>query len=166
MAVGQNRRVRKTEFKSVDEILAIADHSELVWQMYLRTLEREESVGIDRVTAPERALLCTIRLEAEVNNGGFDQYFFNSSGNWAEYTTEALTAVGALHTAALFEKALAAFPTGKPHSDRQARWQQLDSVDAKILSSLDDEFYKEVDDLTELLYGYIQRQADVFRAAV
>ena len=34
-------------------------------------------------------------LEAEINNGGFDQYFFNSAGDKAAEAINALEAIGA-----------------------------------------------------------------------
>ncbi|MEJ2420051.1 MAG: DUF4375 domain-containing protein [Exilibacterium sp.] len=34
-------------------------------------------------------------LEAEVNNGGFDQLFYNSAGDIAFYTAKALDSIGA-----------------------------------------------------------------------
>src|SRR5436305_14505300 len=37
-----------------------------------------------RLTDTERRLLAAYWVEAEVNNGGFDQYFFNSAGDNAE----------------------------------------------------------------------------------
>jgi hypothetical protein len=44
-------------------------------------------------------------LEAEVNNGGFDQYFFKSAGDEAVAAIAALIAIGATKIAALLSYA-------------------------------------------------------------
>jgi len=53
-------------------------------------------------------------LEAEVNNGGFNQSFFNSwSDDWRD-ALEGLSAIGAASNARILERAVATFgPSGK-----------------------------------------------------
>jgi len=75
-------------------------------------------------------------LEAEVNNGGFDQYFFNSSGEGAPFVTDALRAIGAHAAADIAARAIAS------------------SGDTDALEQLDQEFFAYPDDLTALLYAY------------
>ena len=50
---------------------------------------------------PQKVFSSIWALEAEVNNGGFSQYFFNSSGETAEFVAEALDTIGASNTAAM-----------------------------------------------------------------
>jgi len=58
-------------------------------------------------------------VEAEVNNGGFSQYFLNTSGQTAGFVVEALETIGAPQTADICRRAIAAaFPDGLP-SDPQ-----------------------------------------------
>jgi hypothetical protein len=51
-------------------------------------------------------------LEGEVNNGGFDQFFYNSAGNNTADTILALQAIGAARTADIVKRAAAMFPGG------------------------------------------------------
>jgi hypothetical protein len=44
---------------------------------------------------------CLHRLEAEVNNGGFHQFFSNSTGEYVTETMEALVEIGAMKTSEL-----------------------------------------------------------------
>ena len=60
-------------------------------------------------------------LEAEINNGGFDQFFFNSAGDRTAQIVEALEAIGAAHTAGIVRAAAAKFPGGVVPEDRTAR---------------------------------------------
>jgi hypothetical protein len=96
-------------------------------------------------------------LEAEVNNGGFDQYFFNSSGRNAAGTLEALRAIGAQQTADIVRGACAKFSGGMPPVDRDERQAQLlDAVSpAGDAFARDDEaFWAHDDDLAALLAAF------------
>jgi adenosylmethionine-8-amino-7-oxononanoate aminotransferase len=44
----------------------------------------------DKLTNSEKNIVYIEELEREINNGGFNQYFFNSSGNYATETINAL----------------------------------------------------------------------------
>ena len=92
-------------------------------------------------------------LEAEINNGGFDQFFFNSAGDNTKETIEALVAVGANHTAAIVRKAAARFPGGMPSPDRNTRQEQLERIspDNDAFEEQDDAFYEYKDDLSGLV---------------
>lgn len=49
-------------------------------------------------------------LEAEINNGGFDQFFFNSASDRTDEIIAALLLIGAAHTANIVKTAMAKFP--------------------------------------------------------
>jgi hypothetical protein len=72
--------------------------SEAVWA-------REAALGIDALSPAERVFLCVWNLEAEVNNGGFEQFFVNSAGDNAAETPGALRQIGAAQAAAIAEEA-------------------------------------------------------------
>jgi hypothetical protein len=103
---------------------------------------------------------CVWSLEAEVNNGGFDQYFFNSAGDHAAETVVALRAIEAQHTASLVASAMAIFGPNGPNSDRNTRQDELESLtDAQreAFSDLDNRFFAYEDNLSELLARYMKR---------
>ena len=58
-------------------------------------------VEFDALSVPERVVEAIWRLDAEVWNGGFDQYYFNSSGNDAHFAVRALETIGADDMAAI-----------------------------------------------------------------
>jgi len=60
-------------------------------------------------------------LEGEINNGGFDQFFFNSAGDRTAQIVDALEAIGAVHTASIVRAAAAKFPGGMAPADRATR---------------------------------------------
>lgn len=109
--------------------------SEAVWA-------REREHGYAGLTGPERVFLCVWNLEAEVNNGGFGQYFDNSAGDHAAATPAALRSLGADEMAELVERAMALFGPAGPPADREARWAAMESLPDGIR-----EEWSELDDL-------------------
>ena len=111
--------------------------SEAVWG-------REAKHGFAGLTEPERVFLCVWSLEAEVNNGGFSQFFENSAGDHASATAGALRSVGAPEMAALVERAMKPFGPGGPPADRGERQRALSALPASARErwgELDKEFY-------------------------
>lgn len=97
-------------------------------------------------------------LEGEVNNGGFDQFFYNSAGDETAAIIRALKKIGALKTADLVTRAAAKFPGGMPPADRFKRQKiLLEKVnpEIKVFGKLDQEFYTYPDDLQGLLEKFM-----------
>jgi hypothetical protein len=96
-------------------------------------------------------------FEAEVNNGGFDQYFYNSAGDGTAETIQALEAIGALHMADILRRAAAMFPGGMPPKERFDRQHVLLELfrEAEAFEVLDNEFYAYPDDLGALLKKFV-----------
>ena len=94
------------------------------------------------MTAEEVVDLVT-ELEDEVNNGGFHQYFNNSSGDHAVETVLALHAIGARAMANIMKRAMARFPEDGPPKDREARVDILWEVfpGTHEFDDLDNEFF-------------------------
>jgi len=108
--------------------------------------------------------ICNV-LEGEVNNGGFSQYLYNSSGNNAYLVAACMDAIGAHRTAEICHRAVTAFNQPIPQ-DRDERQEFLDKyltdeID-EVLSQCDSMFYQYEDNLELLAYSYIQRHRDCF----
>lgn len=104
-------------------------------------------------------------MEAEVSNDGFSQYFYNSSGNHSYEAVWAFTGIGALKTAEICQKALAAFGRALP-ADKEERLEILDELESdelnEILEACDNMFYLYEDDLKALNHSYIMKHKDMF----
>lgn len=114
---------------------------------------------------PQKVFSAVWAVEAEVNNGGFSQYFFNYSGETAIFVVEALEMIGAQGTADICRRAIAAaFPEGLPSDWRAIRPLAVNFSDEteSVLSDLDQEFYRYPHDLTELLFAYAAQHPDEF----
>ncbi len=104
-------------------------------------------------------------LESEVNNGGFSQYFLNSSAETAGFVAEALETIGAPRTAAICRRAIdAAFPEGLPSDPETITSAASDFPDEteEKLDALDREFYQYPHNLTELLFAYVSNYPGEF----
>ncbi len=100
---------------------------------------------------------CIHMLEAQVNNGGFHQFFFNSSGEYVPETLAALGQIGALKTRNLLSRAVAAaYPMGYPPDTAKHR-ASLASIDdvASPLELIDAEFFRYDEPLDELVNAYL-----------
>lgn len=127
--------------------------------------EREEELGYEKLSWPEKVFVCIKDIDGEVNNGGFDQYYFNSSGDHAIDAVASLEAIEATHTANLVRKTNALFGEGGPSPDRLSRQAQLDALrgdKAKEMNEIEKEFYQGTEDLDGLLKKYISRNAEAF----
>jgi hypothetical protein len=101
-------------------------------------------------------------LEAEVNNGGYNQFYFNSSGQFYKQLPDALQLVGANQFANLTARANAVF-----ENENQKITQHQDgtlegfskSYDDNPLNKLDDEFYDlyKTEDLQQIQIDYIRK---------
>ena len=118
--------------------------------------------NIEALNEHERVLYITQILEQEVNNGGFSQFFYNSSGNFSNELVDAFTKIGAIKTAEICKKALSVFngPVPVDRVRRQILLEELDCDDA--LDECDAAFYKYEDKLEELNFAYIMEHRDAF----
>lgn len=109
-----------------------------------------------QLSKQERVVLAVWQLEAEVNNGGFDQYFRNSAGEHAPWAIEALEEIGAPNCAAIVRRAVR-LVVGEVGEWQKARGAFLAaSPDLEgALETLDQEFYRYPDDLERRLSEYL-----------
>jgi len=120
------------------------------------------------LSAPERVFRVVWELESQVNNGGFDQFFYNSAGDVVAHAAGFLEEIGAAQMARIVRSAASVFGPAGPALDREQRRVQLDDLDddqADALESLDAEFYGYPENLTELLYRYVQQNRAQIRGA-
>ena len=128
---------------------------------------RYTNLGFEKLSPPEKVFQCIWGLEAEVNNGGLDQFYFNNAGDHAAETVKSLEIIEAKHTANLVRRANALFGEAGPSSDHFARQKQLfaleDAGKDKEMENLTKEFLKYNDPLGKLLEAYVAKNAEAFR---
>ena len=118
----------------------------------------EEAKGWDALTEAEKHICAIEVLKGEVDNGGFAQYYFNSSGELWQDAFNGLAAIGADKRHGIMKATLERFEQSEPAVDRETRNSQL----SKIVSKQEDPFkeqdsawYKAEDEpLDRLMFRY------------
>jgi hypothetical protein len=148
---------------AISDILKIKDGTAFSIALSDLVYSRAGPAGLEGLRPAEQVVFCIDGLEREVNNGGFEQFFINSPGEYATQTESALRTIGARHTAALVTQAIAVFPDG-PSPDHDRRAEQVDALPDEALALLDSltaEFVEYRDDLSGLVRAYVaQHQGD------
>jgi hypothetical protein len=134
-------------------------------EMNRRLIELAESPNVrfwridyGALSPPERVFRAVWELEAEVNNGGFHQYFWNSSGTLVPDAAGALRAIGASKMSKIVEQAIEAVGHDIDWSDDSVRRATLDALAPAAVATLDEfdeAFFAYPDDLTTLLCKYV-----------
>ena len=121
---------------------------------------------IEKLNIYQKVFLFVENLEREINNGGFNQFYFNSSGDFSQETVDALLEIGANKTAEIVKKANSEFKNGIVPKDRTERQSELELIEEKaeeIWNECDSEFYKYQDNLTELLIAFVIKNKTEFK---
>lgn len=149
-----------------EEIVAMEDFSDLIVELcWYITKKADYGDALERLTEQEKVLFFCSQLEAEVYNGGFDQFFFNSSGDYCYETVEALKTIGAESTLEMLERAMAVYSDPlAADCDERTEYMEENQTDEMYekLCELDEEFYSCEEDRTELLYEYYMDNQENF----
>jgi Domain of unknown function (DUF4375) len=138
----------------------------LVLQLFIERVHNAVAASTDSSDA-EKLYWTVALLRNEVNNGGFHQYFFNSSGSYYEYGEKGLVTLGALQTLDLLRQAKEiVFPGVSVPADTEIRRNLLPVVEpdspspewARKLDELDQRFYANADNLTPRLEAFARQQ--------
>jgi hypothetical protein len=121
--------------------------------------------NLDKLTEQQKNFYYNQNLEREVNNGGFNQYFLNSSGNFAHETINSLKTIKADKTAEILQKAIDLFPNKtvpKNRIERQELIEKIEETSNPIWDELDQKFFVYEDNLNSLNIQYIRQNKENF----
>jgi hypothetical protein len=125
---------------------------EIVWKQIFRKIDVS---GYGSLNKFERIWVNVDGLIGDVSGGGLISFFYNHGADNYDETIEDLDIIGADNAITLVNKISAMFPGGKPSRNIEERNGIIESWDHDELNdffeSLDDEFYKIIDDLEEKL---------------
>lgn len=106
---------------------------------------------IERLSLEARLVYLVWCLDGEIHNGGFDQFFYSSLGNYSIELLGHLETIGAVKSRELLSRAISLFPDSRPAKDQEARFKQLKELETPeiqiLLSDLDQQFWKYEDNL-------------------
>lgn len=120
--------------------------------------------GFTSLSHPNKLLFASNLVSHEVYNGGFDQYFFNSSSDYYRFAVEGLTEMKATESLRLLILAKQIiFDQLNVPSNTEERRRILLKRDTNLqekqdfaLDLLDKEFWKDTDNLREIMNNFAQ----------
>ena len=112
-------------------------------------LDKEERKGLAAFSRGERYVYAIEAMVREVNNGGWSQFFSNSSGALAYDLVPALEAIGSKKNLSIARRALKIFDQSPSAGDNP--WDALEG-----------EFYENPEDLEAMMLEFIARNAAEF----
>jgi len=164
-----NRKIYRRLDPPTLRSIADADVEQAVMDYACSKLDADYDREVDIVRALPygiRAVYLTWVVEAEVNNGGFNQYYYNTDGIFASEAVEAFEYFGAARHASLLREANAVRAT---EADVMAEFKALGTLEAfsesyehSQLGPLDDRFYKLEEDLSQLRIARIREAPESF----
>ena len=162
---GDNKKNGADNKPDIDNLL-LNDTDKLIMDLdtYLCELS---SYGdeLEKLTEPEKTFYYNQYLEKEINNGGFNQYFYNSSGDFAHQTLISLRQINAIKTADILQLAIDQFPNSIVPKDRSERQEILETIEEKadeVWEQLDKRFLEYEDNLYDLNIEFIKQNRSSF----
>jgi hypothetical protein len=144
----------------LDELLSLEDRyriDSLVVAIDQAIQQKIERVGPTSLTDEERVVLAIEALEREVNNGGYEQFFLNSSREFAPIIVEALARIGCRRMATITQKALDALGCAELTPDRiETAIVEKDDDRDQALFVCDNQFFARDDDIEGRLWVFIK----------
>jgi hypothetical protein len=132
--------------QTIDELLALASQyriDSLVVAMEEALDQKSARLGDGGLSEAERAVLAVEALEREVNNGGYGQFFTNSSSEHAAFIVDALVKIGCSETVEITRKAVEAVQSGGEDAD-------------EILEECDAAYFDSAEPIAERLFAFVE----------
>jgi hypothetical protein len=111
------------------------------------------------ISKEERYVLAVEALEREVNNGGYSQFFLNSSHDFVDVIEEALLAIGCSKTAAITRDAVAALGISGELTGEKVEGVILSENEMirEALDDCDDQYFGNDEPIADWLFAWIKR---------
>jgi Domain of unknown function (DUF4375) len=152
--------------ESAEQLIALAGKYRIdsILAAFEQALQQKASRdGEKSLSAAERTLLAVEALEREVNNGGYSQFFFNSSVAYVPEIVASLRRIGCSRTSEITERAIAAL--GLPSMNALAIQNAMaDDNDEREdeLGQCDDLYYNSDEDIEGRLFAFIKANHAAF----
>ena len=154
--------------QSVEELIALQKTHRIdsLVLAFESALDAKKESG-QEVSGVELVILAVEALEREVGNGGYSQFFYNSSVEYAPIIVDALRSIGCNEIADLTQKAIDLL--GVKSLDPEEIEERMDPDDEELedsLSKLDDIYFNEVNDVPGYaLFDYIKNNRENIKLA-
>lgn len=169
MACKQGIRKSMDASRAYHESLKTYDPFRELWKSLVERSSLDRSLS--KLSLQEQKYFVVSLLEGEVYNGGFDQFFSNSSGDYYCLAVDGLEELGALSSLSLVKEAAdTIFGKRGPPADQEKRWRIMDAKTRRLsevltrykktsrLERLDKQFWEDPDQLDDRLRAYAEQE--------
>jgi len=154
--------------KNLDELFTMGDPFELIFTLNgLINCQSEDDYR--KLPEESRMVVALDAFHLEMENGGFEQFFFTASGNLSGDVRDYLARIGALKTCKLLDRIATMFPGGEIPEDRAVRKKIMDTLDDELvegeLFERETSEYRDGEEhILELLIAYLKPRKQEFEA--
>jgi Domain of unknown function (DUF4375) len=145
--------------ESVDELIALEGKyrtDSLVLAFEQAMDQKAARVGENQLTVEERVILAVEALEREVNNGGYDQFFVNSSREYSQIIVDALRRIGCPKTAEITYKALQIMQGSMTEEEFENGTWDDNAERQDALGECDSLYFEGPENIEESLFAFIK----------
>lgn len=146
--------------ESIDELIALEGkyRTDSLVLVFAQAMDQKAArAGESKLTPEERIILAIEALEREVNNGGYGQFFVNSSRKYAPIIVDALRCIGCPKTAEVTQKALKIVQK-TPMTQKEIEngtWEENEERQ-DALSECDSRYFERPENIEECLLAFIK----------
>ena len=112
--------------------------------------------GDSALNAEESFILAVEALEREVNNGGYSQFFENSSREFAPIIVQALIRIGCPKTAEITQRAIESLHLPNLSVEAIETVVEANKMDEEVLNECDGSYSKAPEDIAGQLFAFIK----------
>ena len=167
----ENRKIYRELNADIIKTIKDDDLEQAILDYVLLKIEDKPDKAYELVTAlPEGfvTVFSTMEVEAEVNNGGFDQYFFNTAGEFALEAIEGFEKIGAKKFATITKQALdlslkEMAKMAVPNLPGKSGGKQHETSPLSM-EKLDNQFFDADANISQLRIKYIRDNPSLFNA--
>jgi hypothetical protein len=150
--------------QTVEQLLSLEGEYRIdsLVEVFERALDQKAArEGAGAVIVEERIILAIEALEREVNNGGYEQFFVNSSREFAPIIVQALLRIGCQKTAEITQKAIDVLHI--PDLSVEAIETAMETAEdiEDDLNECDNSYFAAGEDIASQLFVFIKANKDV-----
>ncbi len=146
--------------QTVEQLLSLADEysiPSIILAFEQALSQKSAREGAQSLSGEEHVVVAIEEFEREVNNGGFSQFFINSSQDYAPIIVDSLLRIGCPETAELTRRALAALRLKRLNVESiVAVMEQDDEVRDAELKKCDTAFFSSDEPIAVPLFKFIE----------
>jgi hypothetical protein len=145
--------------QTVDELLALEGKwrtDSIVEAFHQAVQQKWGRVGEDALSLEKRMIFAIAALEAQVNNGGYKQFFENSSREYTPIMASTLERIGCPKVAEITRKAIDALHLPFVTIEAFEAALAADSYDEEELDRCDQTFFAAREDIADKLLAFIK----------